>query len=118
MQTMRGGVEVSAPLLDQNLGVLQAVENFGAEEFVPEPGVNGEDGPAPEKGPYNGPTQHKKLLNETLFQKMAHARVWIRARATGFNETRPHTALDYRTPKALSRSTVVQPMLLAFCERP
>jgi len=40
-----------------------------------------------------------ELLNETMFRNMAHARTVIRALAADFNETRPHSALGYQTPK-------------------
>ena len=40
-----------------------------------------------------------ELLNETMFRNMAHARAVIRAWAADFNETRPHSALGYQTPK-------------------
>lgn len=33
---------------------------------------------------------------------MAHARAVIRDWATDFNETRPHSALGYQTPKAFA----------------
>ena len=33
------GVVVDAPLLDQDLGIPQAVEDFTIQQFVPEPGV-------------------------------------------------------------------------------
>ncbi len=43
-----------------------------------------------------------ELLNETMFRNMAHARAVIRAWATDFNETRPHSVLGYQTPKAFA----------------
>ena len=43
-----------------------------------------------------------KLLNETMFRNMAHARTVIRAWANDFNQTRPHSALGYQTPKAFA----------------
>lgn len=39
-------------------------------------------------------------VNETMFRNMAHARAVIQAWAADFNETRPHSALGYQTPKA------------------
>lgn len=46
---------------------------------------------------FNG-RMRDELLNETMFRNMAHARAVIRAWATDFNETRPHSALGYQTP--------------------
>lgn len=50
---------------------------------------------------FNG-RMRDELLNETMFRNMAHARAVIRAWAADFNETRPHSALGYRTPKAFA----------------
>ncbi|SEM68407.1 Integrase core domain-containing protein [Roseovarius tolerans] len=50
---------------------------------------------------FNG-RMRDELLNETMFRNMAHARAVIRAWADDFNETRPHSALGYRTPKAFA----------------
>lgn len=50
---------------------------------------------------FNG-RMRDELLNETMFRNMAHARAVIRAWATDFNETRPHSALGYQTPKAFA----------------
>ncbi len=45
-----------------------------------------------------------ELLNETMFRKMAHARVVIAAWAADYNTERPHSALDYQTPAAYVRT--------------
>ena len=37
-------------------GILQAVEHLLVQELVAQAAVDGEDGPAPEKVPYAGPT--------------------------------------------------------------
>jgi transposase InsO family protein len=50
---------------------------------------------------FNG-RMRDELLNETMFRNMAHARAVIRAWAADFNETRPHSALGYQTPKAFA----------------
>ena len=50
---------------------------------------------------FNG-RMRDELLNETMFRNMAHARAMIRTWAADFNETRPHSALGYQTPKAFS----------------
>ena len=50
---------------------------------------------------FNG-RMRDKLLNETMFRDMAHARSTIREWATDYNEERPHSALGYQTPKAFA----------------
>jgi len=50
---------------------------------------------------FNG-RMRDELLSETMFRNMAHARAVIRAWPTDFNETRPHSALGYQTPKAFA----------------
>ncbi|WP_143514690.1 IS3 family transposase [Primorskyibacter flagellatus] len=50
---------------------------------------------------FNG-RMRDELLNETMFRNMAHARAVIRAWTADFNETRPHSALGYQTPKAFA----------------
>lgn len=40
-----------------------------------------------------------ELLSETMFRNMAHARAVIPDWTADFNETRPHSALGYQTPK-------------------
>lgn len=49
---------------------------------------------------FNG-RMRDKLLNETLFRNLAHARVVIAAWAKDYNTARPHSALDYQTPGSL-----------------
>lgn len=44
------------------------------------------------------------LLNETMFQNLAHARVVISAWATDYNTERPHSALCYETPADYART--------------
>ena len=39
-----------------------------------------------------------KLVNETMFRNLAHARVVIACWAADYNTERPHSALDYQTP--------------------
>ncbi len=39
-----------------------------------------------------------KLLNDTMFRNLAHARVVIADRAADYNTERPHSAPDYQTP--------------------
>jgi len=50
---------------------------------------------------FNG-RMRDELLDETMFRNMAHARAVIRAWVADFNETRPHSALGYQTPKAFA----------------
>ena len=50
---------------------------------------------------FNG-RMRDELLNETMFRDMAHARSMIRAWVTDYNEERPHSALDYQTPRAFA----------------
>ncbi|SMC86636.1 Integrase core domain-containing protein [Primorskyibacter flagellatus] len=50
---------------------------------------------------FNG-RMRDELLSETRFRNRAHARAVIWAGATDFNETRPHSALGYQTPKAFA----------------
>jgi len=52
---------------------------------------------------FNG-RMRDELLNETMFRNMAHARAVIRDWTADFNETRPHSARGYQTPKASADS--------------
>jgi transposase InsO family protein len=51
---------------------------------------------------FNG-RMRDELLNEAMFQNMAHARVVIGAWATDYNEERPHSALGYETPEGFAK---------------
>lgn len=44
----------------------------------------------------------EKLVNETLFLSMAHARVEIAAWVEDCNQERPHLSLGYATPAAFA----------------
>jgi len=44
-----------------------------------------------------------ELLDETMFQNLAHAPVVIAAWAADYKTERPHSALDYRTPTDYAR---------------
>ena len=46
---------------------------------------------------FNG-RMRDKLLNDTMFRNLAHARVVIVDRAADYNTERPHSAPDYQTP--------------------
>lgn len=52
-------VEVLTPVFDHDLRPLQRVEDFVIQQFIAQLAVDGEDGPAPDKGPYTGPTLQK-----------------------------------------------------------
>ena len=48
---------------------------------------------------FNG-RMRDELLNETLFFDLAHARQAVEAWVADYNTARPHSALDYQTPRA------------------
>lgn len=50
---------------------------------------------------FNG-RMRDELLNESLFFGLADARLAIRAWVTDYNNTRPHSSLEYRTPAAFA----------------
>jgi len=50
---------------------------------------------------FNG-RMRDKLLNETMFRNLAHARIVIRDWAHDYNTNRPHSALGYETPEAFA----------------
>ncbi|WP_425430962.1 IS3 family transposase [Donghicola tyrosinivorans] len=52
---------------------------------------------------FNG-RMRDELLNETMFRNLAHARVVIAAWADDYNTERPHSALDYQTPRDFART--------------
>ena len=58
------GVVMDAPSLDLLAGVAQRAEPVLVQALVAEPAVDGEDGPAPEKGPYTGPALQKEHSDE------------------------------------------------------
>ena len=57
-------IEIVTPRLDQLPGVAQVCEQVLVEALVSQAAVDGEDGPAPEKGPYAGPTLQKELSHD------------------------------------------------------
>ena len=57
-------IVVVAPSRDQIPGVAQVGEQMLVEALVAQTAVDGEDGPAPEKGPYTGPTLQKEHSHE------------------------------------------------------
>lgn len=57
-------VEVCTPCRHQCAGMAQAVEQMFIQAFVGHRPVDGEDGPAPEMGPYTGPTLQKEHFHE------------------------------------------------------
>ena len=58
------GVVVGDPVGNELAGMGKVAEQRLIQEFVPHPAVDGEDGPAPEKGPYTGPTLQKEHSHE------------------------------------------------------
>ncbi|MBN2742107.1 MAG: hypothetical protein JXR35_14520, partial [Rhodobacteraceae bacterium] len=60
-------VVVITPRRDQTAGMTQVGEQMLVEAFVPEVAIDGEDGPAPEKGPYTGPTLQKEHSHEPSY---------------------------------------------------
>jgi len=58
------GVVVRARGGQRDAGMVQGREERLVQQLVPQPAVDGEDGPAPEKGPYAGPTLQKEQSHE------------------------------------------------------
>ena len=60
---------------------------------------------APGKPMQNGFVEsfNGKMLNETMFRNLAHARVVINGWANDYNTNRPHSALGYQAPKAFAQ---------------
>ena len=54
------GVVVGPPSRDQITGLDQVAKQGIVQKLVAHPAIDGEDGPAPEKGPYTGPTLQKE----------------------------------------------------------
>jgi Integrase core domain len=50
---------------------------------------------------FNG-RMRDELLNETIFYDLDHARAALARWANGYNQQRPHSALDYMTPAAFA----------------
>lgn len=59
------GVVVVAPAADLLAGMSQGAEPVQVQAFVAELTVDGEDGPAPDKGPYTGPILQKEHSHES-----------------------------------------------------
>ena len=57
-------VVVNAPSRDQLSGMAQIGEQVLVEALVAKAPIDGEDGPAPEMGPYTGPTLQKENFHE------------------------------------------------------
>lgn len=57
-------IVVVLPFLDLFTGMSQRGEQRLVEKLVPEASVDGEGGPAPETGPYSGPTLQKEHSHE------------------------------------------------------
>ena len=57
-------VVVFSPRRDQAAGMAQVGEQVLVEAFVPEAAIDGEDGPAPDQGPYIGPILQKEYSHE------------------------------------------------------
>ena len=58
------GVVVGGPCGDHDAGMCQVAEHGLIERLIAYPTVDGEDGPAPEKGPYTGPILQKEHTHE------------------------------------------------------
>ena len=58
------GVVILAPGRERDAGMVQGREQGLVQKLVPQAAVDGEDGPAPEKGPYTGPTLQKEHSHE------------------------------------------------------
>jgi putative transposase len=52
---------------------------------------------------FNG-RMRDELLNETIFYDLSHAREALARWAASYNQTRPHSALDYLTPAAFAQT--------------
>lgn len=57
-------IVVLPPVLDDGSRLGQIGKEAFIQIFVPQPAVDGEDGPAPEKGQYAGPTYKRSIPND------------------------------------------------------
>ena len=57
-------VVIIAPKRQLPAGVVQSIEDLLVQDFVAQAAIDGEDGPAPEKGPYTGPILQKEHTHE------------------------------------------------------
>ena len=57
-------IVVDPPVFDDVPGMAIAAEQVFVEAFISKPAVDGEDGPAPEKGQYAGPTYKRSIPND------------------------------------------------------
>lgn len=54
-------------------------------------------------------TLRRECLSRELFADIVEARMTVRLWTLGYNEQRPHMALDYRTPAAVWKESIFQP---------
>lgn len=57
-------IVVVAPCRNQTAGMAQGWEQVFVQALIPQAAIDGEDGPAPEKGPYTGPILQKEHSHE------------------------------------------------------
>lgn len=57
-------IVVVSPKRQFSADVIESVENLLIQQLVSQTPIDGEDGPAPEKGPYTGPTLQKEHFHE------------------------------------------------------
>ena len=57
-------VVIDSPVFDDFTRLADAGEPVLVQTFIPEAPIDGEDGPAPEKGLYAGPTLQKELSHD------------------------------------------------------
>lgn len=58
-------IVVGAPCRNHSAGMAQRREQVFVEALLAHAPVDGEDGPAPDKGPYTGPTLQKEHSHES-----------------------------------------------------
>ncbi len=112
-----------APLFDEDLRFLQAVEDFSVQQFVANFAIEAltisafpwrtwfdvkclcaYSGKPQQNGfaeSFNGRFRDE-CLNEHLFRNLGHARSVIEAWCADYNVVRPHTSLDGMTPEAFA----------------
>ncbi len=57
-------IVIDAPCRNHAAGMAQRREQVFVQALFAHPSIDGEDGPAPEKGPYTGPTLQKEHSHE------------------------------------------------------
>ena len=58
------GVVIDPPVFDDLSGFGEIAEDMLIQTLISQSAIDGEDGPAPEMGPYTGPTLQKEHFHE------------------------------------------------------